>query len=204
MLPSPTCEAGGRAGHFPSITVQDLAEMLTTDVFGVGITPSACKLRGLSVLAAYDMQCADDPRGAPPFHELKALTTIVPGQRTTGNFGLRVMSVALQDVHPRRPEQRSAADLLKLTGRVCAELGRRGIKVVPSYFEYDLRGQLYGATWYEAAWFQSEYVMYKAVGAEELPVPKDWDCGKDPEPEFIRWDEVFCPGTDTMIERPCP
>lgn len=205
QLPGVACEYGRPdEGGFPKITAQALDDVLNTDVFGVGVRPADCRLRALSISAAYEVQCVlyAWEKQQQPFSELEALTTVIPTLRKKYNFQLRVMTAALRHIRsaqesPKRyPEPRLVRDLQNLTSRVCAELAQTGMTVLPSYFEYDLHRD-----WAADGSAKEEYRMIKAIGAEDLPVSHDWSFAEGiPAPEFVKWGEAFSPITHVLIE----
>ena len=187
--------------ELPKLSIQDLEKVLHTDVFGVGITPADCKLRALIIRAEYDAEHDSsfmEIKARPePFAHLEALPTILAAQPKTPKFQLTIVTVAWRC--NRYPDASLVNDLQNLFNHVCVELVRKGVKVLPTYLDYDQHVDY----WVEDGGrlrSNEKYHMSMAIGAENLPVPEGYYEDGDIKPQFIKWEDAFDSKTHLRIK----
>ncbi|KAF2438477.1 hypothetical protein P171DRAFT_491144 [Karstenula rhodostoma CBS 690.94] len=166
--------------NFPTLDICDLQEVLDTDLFGVGLTPSDCKLPALSVLVTEKTTYGNTrqwPRTVPFKQTMTcaAMDTLlfrVLTQSKTVNFKLQVFALAWCMDPSHSP---SLLELLAKVHDISAdsELLRNHIEVKSTYFEYLLH--------------RADFHMVKAYRSEGLRRPTDWDAAQVKEPLFSTW-----------------
>jgi hypothetical protein len=186
-MPRLSCGKPTPPGDLPTLDIRYLQKVLETDLFGVGITPSDCKLRALSVLVNHRPTYGNNRLWARPVPFKQTLTcaaldtmlSYVLSQPKTDNFKLQMYALAWS-MGPRDSRNSLALAAKVYDTSTDAELLENNLEVKPVYFEYLLQPGM-------------EFEMVSAYGSEDLGRAVGWDNDNvREEPLFATWEEWNC------------